>query len=137
MNDVVFAYHVTAADGLPGVAQEGLRARSYWAFDEALTQYYAECIREEGQEPVILSLPLEVLVAFDPMPDRPGLQEPITTVVGMDEEEVWDAWEATDQTWQACLDLIGSLMCNAPIPATVLQQYNPALQPAPRRAPRP
>jgi len=130
-------YHVTASHYLPSLAEGGLRSRSYWASDEALSAYYADCLREEGHEPVVLTLPLEVLMRFELMPDRPGLEEPISTVVGMDEEEVWDAWEATDQTWQACLDLIGSLMCNAPIPATVLQQYNPALQPAPRRAPRP
>lgn len=137
MTDTPLLYHVTAAQHLPSLAQEGLKPRSYWASDEALSAYYADCIRDEGHEPVVLTLPLEVLMRFELMPDRPGLEEPISTVVGMDEDEVWEAWEETGQTWKDCLDLIGSVMCASPIGAEVLVEHNPSLKPAPRKAPRP
>lgn len=135
MNDVV--YHVTTASSLFSVMETGLHPRSYWASDGVLTDYYSECVREEGQEPVVLTLPLEVLATFSLQPDRPGLEEPISTVVGMSEEEVWEAWEETDQTWQDCLELIGSVMCASPISIDVLQEHNPCLKPVSRRGPRP
>lgn len=135
MNELV--YHVTTANNLPSVLESGLRARSYWAKDPELTAYYSECVREEGQEPVVLALRLSVLSSFELLPDRPGLEEPITTVVGMGEEEVWEAWEETGQTWQDCLELIGSVLCASPLPGDLLREHNPSIAPSTRRRPRP
>lgn len=138
MTDIV--YHVTTANNLPGVMETGLRPRSYWARDEGLTAYYSDCVRDEGEEPVVLTLPLSVLTSLELLPDRPGLEEPITTVVGMGEEEVWEAWEETGQTWKDCLDLIGSVVCASAIGAEVLREHNPSpapVAPVVRRGPRP
>lgn len=126
-------YHVTTQESLPAIAQDGLRKLSYWASESAVVDYYCKVVRDDGGTPVVLELPLEVLVAFSPEPDRPGLEEPISCAIGMGEDEVWEAWEATKQDWQACLELIGSLRCAAPIPAETLQAHNPSLAPARRK----
>lgn len=130
------AYHATPRANLARILKEGLSAGTYWATDGAVNAYYGEVIADEGDEAVTLRLPLDLLENFQPQPDRPGLQEPLTSVLGLDEEEVWERWEASDQSWQACRDLIGSFRINQAIPAYVLMQHNPTLLPTPAR-PRP
>lgn len=114
------AWHVTSQAALPSIATEGLRAGSYWTTDETVRDYYMETIKDEGQEPVVLLAKPDHLQAFSPEPDRPGLQEPITCALGMTEEEIWEGWEASGQTWEDCVKLIGSFRLKDPVPAAIL-----------------
>lgn len=121
MNDIPdIAWHVTSQEALLTIAQDGLRGGSYWTTDENVRDYYMETVQDEGHHPVVLVCRTDQLQAFSPEPDRPGLQEPITTALGMSEEEVWDGWDATDKTWKDCVELIGSFRVKDPLPVSIL-----------------
>lgn len=128
--------HMTSRTRLEAILAGGLNAVSYWAYEGAVSSYYAETIEDEGQEPVAVRLPLSVLQDHEPEPDYPGLDEPLTHTLGMSEDDIVEAWEDTDQRWQDSLELIQSLRCQKPIPAAVILAHNPDLAAgatAPRR----
>jgi hypothetical protein len=120
---MTYLYHVTAAAHIPSILAEGLRARSYWC-DPKVAEYYKEIVRDEGQEPVVLRLPVDQLEGLGPEPDMPGLEEPLTYTLGMSEGEVWECWEGTDRTWQDCIQLIGSMRISKLVPAALLLSHN-------------
>lgn len=120
-------YHVTTEENLAKISSEGLRPNSYWASDTAVVAYYKDVVCDEGQVPVVLEMPLEALSNHDLHPDKPGLEEPISCAIGMDEDEVWKAWEGTDRSWQACLELIGSVRCASSIGLDDLATHNAVL----------
>lgn len=119
--------HTTSQEKIAKIMQEGLKGVSYWCEVGSLSAYYAETVRDEGDDPAVLLLPVEILEAYQPEPDKPGLEEPLSFTLGMKDEEIWEAWQETNGSWQACLELIGSLRCRAPIPANVILEYNPHL----------
>lgn len=118
-------FHATKLDALSSIAEEGLHELSYWSDDDSVCAYYSETIEEEGDTPVILVIDLDDLVRLvgnDAMePDQPGIDEPITGALEMREEEVWEAWDESDQDWRASLEIVHSMRVRAPIPANVLR----------------
>lgn len=70
-----------------------------------------ETIIDEGENPVVLSIQFSKLSAFQLMPDKPGIEEPITTAIGKFEEEIVEEWDNSDKTWEASLQIISSVMC--------------------------
>lgn len=121
------ALHATDRAKLAQILTAGVSAGSYWAINPSVNAYYEECVADEDQVPITLRLPVDVLENFQPQPDRPGLQEPLTSVLGMSDEEVWEAWEETDGSWQACAQLIGSFKVVQAIPAELIRAHNPGL----------
>lgn len=101
-------YHVTAARNRERIFTEGLRAPSYWALDEALVAYYEETVRDEGDEPLVLAVRIEDLDRNCLEGDQPGIDEPITTVIGLAEEAIGEAWAASGRTAIESLRLVGS-----------------------------
>lgn len=122
-----FLLHTTSTDILERLANDGFTGISYWARPGAVSDYYAETVQDEDKQPATVRLPLSVLAAFGPEPDRPGLEEPLTHPLNMTEEEVWEQWEETGQTWQECLELIESIRVRQPIPAAIVLEHNPLL----------
>jgi hypothetical protein len=122
-----FLLHTTSVDVMEGIANQGLLEMSYWARPGAISDYYAETVTDEGKQPIALRLPLSILATFQPEPDHPGLEEPLTYTLGMSEDEVWRQWSHTGETWQECLDLIESIRVRAAIPAEILIEHNPQL----------
>lgn len=114
-------YHVTSLANLASIAETGLRPLSYWTSNENLAHYYAGTIEDEGGQPVWLTLNLDQLEAYACSPDRPGLEEPITTVLGMTEDEVWEQWVESGCKWMDSLRIIGSLRYHRVIPAELLK----------------
>jgi hypothetical protein len=114
-------YCVTSEDRLDGIKREGLRAGSYWSSNSDLADYYEETVSDEGREPVCLVIDLSELNEAAIVPDYPGLEEPITTVIGLAEKEVQRLWQASGQGWRDCLELIGSIRYELPIPANLLR----------------
>jgi hypothetical protein len=119
--DGTWLLHVTSAEKLDEIRAEGMRALSYWSARSDIHDYYTEVVEDEGDEPVTLMVPLNALDPGLLEPDHPGLQEPITTVLDKSEMEVWREWKATDRSWKACLDLIGSVRYRGAIPADMIQ----------------
>ena len=85
-------FYVTAKSKVDSILMKWLRAGSYWSASERLTAYYAETVEDEGDEPVVLRISLEHLDEAFLRPDMPGIEEPITTAIGMKEAEVVEAW---------------------------------------------
>lgn len=130
---MTIAWHVSCQRHLDNIRTEGLKEMSYWATDERVRDYYIETVQDEGERPLVIAVPLEVLETYDPEPDHPGLEEPLTYTLGMGEEEVWDEWEDTDKSWQACVELIGSFRLKSSIPANVIDHHLPRkITPKPR-----
>jgi hypothetical protein len=117
-------YHATDRAKLAAVMEVGLNARTCLTsnYDQAL--YYAETIEDEGLSSTIIELDLDGLIAAvgeeNLIPDHPSISEPITTTLELSEDEVHDAWEACDGTWQDSLDIVNSIVCTVPIPASLL-----------------
>lgn len=123
------AYHVTSTAKLASIRKEGLRQGSYWTISMPLAEYYAETVEDEGEDPIILVMPLALLAEQDRTADHNGISEPIMSVVreisGLStEQQIWSAWEASNQSSQASVDLIGSFVFIKPIPADQLLTVN-------------
>lgn len=106
-------YHAVSKNKIPYIVRSGLFIGTYITRLEALADYYAETIEDEGNEAVILCFD-STDIDLKLNPDFAGLEEPISTVlkselgIYLDEDELWDEWEATNQTGDDCMDLIGS-----------------------------
>jgi len=130
--------HVTAASKLDSIGTEGLRAGAYLTDNDDIEAYYIETVQDEGEEAVILAVDLSSLDKKALKPDQPGIDEPITTALDMDEEEIWEEWENTKRKdWKACLELIGSVMYAKAIPPEVIfvcegDEMRPLLDSAPK-----
>ena len=114
-------YHATSQKKADTILKEGLRPGSYLCLGD-IADYYLETIEDDGDTPALLKVDASDLSRFTLTPDMPGIEEPISSVVGISEEEVWERWGETDQSWQACLALIGSIKSEAPIPADLITE---------------
>lgn len=121
-DDDPLLYHVTPDANLPGILRDGLRAGSCWGTGD-MADYYAGVIADEGDRPVQLAIRLSDLqrlcasAGVDLQPDQGSIDEPITTALEMDEDEVWEAWEESDGDWKASLEIGGALKMPAAIAA--------------------
>lgn len=106
-------YHAVSKNKIPYIVTNGLLIGTYITRLEALADYYAETIEDEGEEPAIICFDSTGL-NLELTPDFIGLEEPISTVLKselelyLDEDDLWDEWETTSQTGVACMELIGS-----------------------------
>jgi len=114
------AYHVTSIAKLASIRKHGLHASSYWTVSMPLAQYYCETVEDEGEEPVILVVPLAQLPESNRIPDHNGIEEPIMSVVReisglFNEAQIWSAWDSSDKDWLTSMHLIGSFVVTAPV----------------------
>ena len=114
-------FHVTATANLASIAEVGLLPGAYLSGDEALTAYYKETVEEEGAQPALLVVALSDLDSSALEPDYPGIAEPITTVIGLSESEVQDAWSAAAGSWEDSLEIVKSVRYRSPIPVSALR----------------
>jgi hypothetical protein len=114
-------YHATSKQKAAAILKEGLNPGSYLCIGD-IADYYLETIEDDGDTPVLLKIDASDLSRFNLVPDMPGLEEPISTVVGLSEEKIWESWGETDQSWQACFALIGSVKSEDPIPARLITE---------------
>jgi hypothetical protein len=107
---------------LPSIAERGLLPRSYWSNDAELASYYRETVEDDGESSVLLAVDLCHLDAAFLLPDLPGIEEPITTVIAFwSAEEVWETWSRSGRTWQDSLAIVHSLCYDRAIPAARLR----------------
>lgn len=106
-------YHAASKNKIPYIVRNGFFIGTYITRLEALADYYVETIEDEGNEAVILCFD-STDINLKLNPDFAGLEEPISTVlkselgIYLDEDELWDEWEKTNQTGAECMELIGS-----------------------------
>lgn len=133
VSETTVLFHATARSNLDAIARDGLRPGSYWTDNPDLASYYAGTVEDDGEDAVVLRVALNDLLSLDGsalVPDMPGIEEPITSVVGMSEDAVHDAWQQSEaKDWRACLELVGSLKFTQSIAPTLLQlDSQPLLQ---------
>ena len=128
--------HITTQRALPKIREEGLHPRTHFidADSHEIAAYYAETVRDEGERPARIEVDLADVLALGPeheilAPDHGGIEEPLTYTLKTTEERVWEAWAASDQTWKASVDLIGTCRVEVAIPAHLLTFPGP--RPAP------
>lgn len=115
-------YHATSRERADAFLKDGIPAHvSYWGVEE-IAAYYAETVADEGATPVILSVALEDLDETLLLPDMPGVEEPIATVIGCRERDVHAAWSACTGTWRDSLDIIGSVSFTGAVPTAALRE---------------
>jgi hypothetical protein len=102
-------FHATTLSQYQQMQSAGyIAADSYFAVRE-IADYYASCIVDEGDEPVILCIPASAFDEPSMAIDRNGIDEPVTyTAFGLTEDDVHSMWDESDKTVEACVDLIGS-----------------------------
>lgn len=113
-------FHVTTRRNLGAIASEGLRAKSYWAEAGDVVGYYEQVVRDEGDESVTLAVRIWDLHETGLAPDKPGIDEPITSAIGKSESEVHALWEASRGTWRNSLKIVGSARYDLPVPPAAL-----------------
>lgn len=120
-------WHVTSRDLLESILREGLRPGAYLIGEdgEAIRDYYAETVADEGKEPVVLIVDADALPVIHFAPDQNGLDEPLTHTLGMSEDDVAEEFGATGGTWRACLDVIGTCRYMEAVPATAITLQEP------------
>lgn len=102
-------WHVTSADCIESIRENGLLAGSYWAADEELSDYYVETVKDEGKDAVVLQVNMADLYSGHLAPDRPGIAEPISTVIGKSESAIWSEWERSAKDARASLEIVSSV----------------------------
>ncbi|MCR1345339.1 hypothetical protein NRY68_05895 [Acidithiobacillus ferrooxidans] len=112
--------HATSVENMELIKSSGMLARSYWTNDTDLAAYYAETVEDDGFESVIIAVRLKDLDEAFIQPDYPGLEEPITGVLGSTEERIWKKWEASERGWINSLSIVHSVRYIEPIQASLL-----------------
>lgn len=114
----VFLYHLTSADALEDIFDRGIDPVSYWG-TLPVVRYYRSMKLHTG-DPMIFRVPLDRFRPALLLPDMRGIQEPPSaSVIDMTEDEVSEAWDESNQTWQDSLNLIGSVAYEATVPVTL------------------
>jgi hypothetical protein len=114
-------YSATSVENLRSIQAEGLRRGSYWTDNTDVAAYYRETIEDEGKLAITLQIDFSALDLAYIKPDVNGIVEPLTYTLGMTEEEVSDAWDNSDQSWVACMQIIGSLRYMNVIPVELMR----------------
>ena len=118
--DTDFLYHVTDGAVVHLILDEGIEP-GYWGTLPVIRYYISMRL---VNEPVVFRVPFS---AFNPSyleADLKGIQDPPSAeVTGMTEDEVSDAWDASGQSWQDSLKLIGSVRYGMHIAVTMKNLY--------------
>ena len=117
-------YHGTSASEYEGIQRDGMRAKSFWSPDQAMAQYFAY---HAGDDNVVIQLPFDDFNPAAFMPDQAMWQEPVDPLADYWDIEhipsmewddiIYDKWMATDQTWQASMMVLRSVIYTLPLPA--------------------
>ena len=121
-------YHATATEKLASIRENGLNAGCYLTNNLNMAEYYAETVADEDLTPVIIEIDGDALDTSAIKPDRPGIEEPIMSVVRdmhqlnryASEEWVANQWSKSKKDWKASLDIIGCVRYAAVIPVRAL-----------------
>ena len=120
-------YCAVKTQDLQSIFDNGLNTGSYWISDthescDSLLDYYREMEDNQGKtiESTVLSVSIKDIDMNKIKPDYPGIEEPITLALDMDEDEIMDEWEKTEGTGRECINLIGTMKYDDIIPSHVL-----------------
>jgi len=75
-------------------------------------------IEEPPAEPLVVRVPLSRFDKGSLAADENSIAEPLTNVLGRDEERLYHQWMLSRRTWQDCLRIYESVWYNAPMEVT-------------------
>ena len=103
-------YHGTSSTLASEIARRGLCGHYVYLGIVDVADYYAEAVVDEvgGSEAVfVVEVPRNLQSRLEP--DYGGIEEPLTYTLGKSEESIWEEWDASAQTWEDSLRIIGSV----------------------------
>jgi hypothetical protein len=107
-----FLYHGTSDIHLTSILKNGFRKNSHWGYLR-IAKYYAEVASEDdGGRPILIRIPISKFDDSLFRVDMNSVMEPITYTLGQTEEELWEQWEESEQTWEDCLEIFESVIYN-------------------------
>jgi hypothetical protein len=116
-------FHATSQSRARSCLAKGVKPVSYWAIG-IVSEYYIETVEDEGDEGVTLEAHLSEFDEELLEPDYPGLEEPITSAVGKNEDQIWSEWESSEKTWRDSLRIIGSVRYRGTIKPRLSDGYD-------------
>lgn len=119
-----FLYHATDRLNIESIMRDGLRPRTYFSSNAQLTDYYAETIKDEGGDPVVLRVDIANLDEKFLSPDIHGIEEPIGFILGTTDSKIHNDWNRSKKTWRDSINLIQSLRYDASIDQGLLMIGN-------------
>lgn len=118
-----YLYHATPSQNVEDIRANGFRAGSYWG-TFTIASYYGEDISDNGDKVHMFMVPLSAFNKNHLVPDYNGIEEPLTYTLGMSEEDVHEMWYGGEQTWKDCLELIGSVRYEIPVPPSIISDID-------------
>ena len=114
-------YHATEQANILQIAKKGLVKGTCLGTDE-IVDYYRE---DMGQPVTLVCLVTKAALEKNFKLDGPSLEEPITTVLGYDEDEIFEQWEDSNQTVMDALEITGAVKSKYVIkPKDILIEIN-------------
>lgn len=109
--DEGFLYHGTTSNHIEDILKYGMKSPSWWGSYEIAREYALNTLDAERGfgAPLIIKKKIDDFDKSAFAIDAPSIQEPLTLTLGKSEEEVWEEWENSDQTWEDCLDIVESV----------------------------
>lgn len=115
-------YHLTAATNVESIIKDGVRPISYWG-QLSVVHYYRRLLLHNSDRAMILRVSFENFLAGSFEPDIRGIHHPPNEAIEMTDAEVGAVWDQSAQTWQNCLDLIGSVAYRGVVPINAANVY--------------
>lgn len=111
-----YLFHLSSAHALESILERGIDP-GYWGA-LPIIRYYERMKLHVGN-PLIFRVALDRFRQDLLEPDMRGLQDPPdASVIEMTEDELEQAWDESNQTWEDCLSLIGSVSYRGVIAVT-------------------
>lgn len=106
----MYLYHGTTTKNLDRIREDGFIKSGCWG-TERVAEYYAEVTSEEdGGDPILLFVPFDDFDEELMRPDLNSISEPLTFTLGQKEDDIWEEWELSSQTWVDSLDIVESVL---------------------------
>jgi ribosomal protein S18 acetylase RimI-like enzyme len=124
-----FLYHGTSQTAYDEIMANGggMVSPSWWGTEE-VAEYYAEVTAEEigeDEEMQIIAMPIHAFDKAALIPDENSIEEPLTYLLGQNEQALYAEWEKSDKTWEDSLRIYGSVRYNKPINISMAKQASP------------
>lgn len=93
-----------------------IKPLSYWSNNDYITDYYIESYEDDEEEIVLLRIPRSKLLQYQPEPDYPSIEEPLSNTLNTTDEDIHERWANSKQDVDASIDIVGSLRARVDIP---------------------